>query len=253
MDEATSLMTTYQSLEEHVMRLENPDSSSGSNNQDLATRVKLARGAFCSRVNNVISMLTQHLVALTNTINDTKPGNEVILGRSWDLKDSAERSIEKLQRQIRRWEKQIFRAGINLSPVRNKILDMGKKKTEVKRKSDKEIVNTDLVTKWSGQPDETGKSGGQTPIKIKLKRLASPLRPHAIYGNSRPLHPTSEHNPADMYSHEPHGEPPVINPVMEAILPSCPFISTETQDIIPDCRTPDTHGYTGNPDSTSDA
>ena len=46
-DEAASLMTTYWSLEEHVMRLENPDSSSGSNNQDLATRVKLARGTFC--------------------------------------------------------------------------------------------------------------------------------------------------------------------------------------------------------------
>ena len=101
-DEAASLMTTYRSLEEHVMRLENPDSSSGSNNQDLATRVKLARGAFCSRVNNVINMLTQHLVALTNTINGTNPENEIILGRSWDLKDSAERSIEKLQRQIKR-------------------------------------------------------------------------------------------------------------------------------------------------------
>ena len=32
MDEATNLMTTYRSLEEHVMRLENSDSSSGSNN-----------------------------------------------------------------------------------------------------------------------------------------------------------------------------------------------------------------------------
>ena len=123
---------------------------------------------------------------------------------------------------------------------------------EVKRKSDKEIVNTDLVTKWSGQPDETGKSGGQTPIKIKLKRLASPLRPRAIYGNSRPLHPTSEHNPADMYSHKPHGEPSVISPAMEAILPSCPSMSTESQDIVMDSKTTDTHGYAGNPDSTSD-
>ena len=72
-DEASSLMTTYWSLEEHVIRLENPDSSSGSDNQDLATRVKTARGAFCSRVNNVIRMLNQHLVALNNKIKDTRP------------------------------------------------------------------------------------------------------------------------------------------------------------------------------------
>merc|ERR1712243_442908 len=124
-------MTTYRSLKEHVMRLENPDSSSGSDNQDLATRVKIARGAFCSRVNNVVSMLTQHLVALNNTINDTKPESKVVLGRSWDLKDSAERSIEKLQRQLRRWEKRISRAGINLSPVKNAILDMGKKENGI--------------------------------------------------------------------------------------------------------------------------
>ena len=101
-DEAASLMTIYRALEEHVVRLENPDSSSGSNNHDLATRVKLARGAFFLRVNSVINMLTQHLVALTNTIIGTNSENEVILGRSSDLKDSVERSIERLQRQIKR-------------------------------------------------------------------------------------------------------------------------------------------------------
>ena len=216
-------MTTYRSLEEHVMRLENPDSSSGSNNQDLATRVKLARGAFCSRVNNVINMLTQHLVALTNTINGTNPENEVILGRSWDLKNSAERSIERLQRQIKCWEKRIWRAGINLSPVKNKILDMGRKKMDNKKKGGKKVIDTDLVTRQPGQPDETGKSGGQPPIKIKLKRLASPLRPHAIYGSNRPLHPIPEHSPADMYSHGSHEESPVIDPEVEAIPPGCPF------------------------------
>ena len=97
-DEASSLMTSYRSLEEHVTRFENPDSSSGSNNQDLPTRVRTARSSFCSRVNNVIRMLNQHLIALNNTISDTRPGSKVVIGRSWDLKDSAERSIEKLQR-----------------------------------------------------------------------------------------------------------------------------------------------------------
>ena len=136
-DKASSLMTSYRSLEEHVIRFENPDSSSGSDNQDLATRVRTARSAFCSRVNNVIRMLNQHLIALNNTINDTSPESEVVLGRSWDLKDSAERSIEKLQRQLRRWERRISRAGISLSPVKNTISDVGRKNIESKKKIDK--------------------------------------------------------------------------------------------------------------------
>ena len=130
MDEATKLMTTYRSLEEHVTRLENSNSSSGSNDQGITARVKLARGTFCSRVNNVISRLTQLLVSLTGAINNTKPGNEVTLGRSWDLKDSTERSIVKLQRQIKRWEKRIIRAGIKLSPDKSKVPNMGGKVIE---------------------------------------------------------------------------------------------------------------------------
>ena len=82
MDEAAKLMTTYRSLEEHVLRLENSDSSSGSNDQGIAARVKLAKGTFCSQVNNVISRLTQLLISLTSVINNTKPGTEVTLGRS---------------------------------------------------------------------------------------------------------------------------------------------------------------------------
>ena len=132
-DEASSLMTSYRSLEEHVTRFENPDSSSGSDNQDLATRVRTARSSFCSRVNNVIRMLNQHLIALNNTISDTRPGSEVVIGRSWDLKDSAERSIEKLQRQLRRWEKRIFKAGISLSPLKNTVNDMGRKNIQTKK------------------------------------------------------------------------------------------------------------------------
>ena len=126
--QVTKLMTTYQSLEEHVLRLENSDSSSGSNDQGIAARVKLAKGTFCSRVNNVISRLTQLLVPLTSVINNAKPGSEVTLGRSWDLKDSTERSIMKLQRQIKRWEKRIIRTGIKLSPDKSKVPDMGGKK-----------------------------------------------------------------------------------------------------------------------------
>ena len=177
MDEATKLMTTYRSLEEHVLRLENSDSSSGSNDQGIAARVKLAKGTFCSRVNNVISRLTQLLVSLTSAINNAKPGSEVTLGRSWDLKDSTERSIMKLQRQIKRWEKRIIRAGIKLSPDKSKIPNMGGKEIENKKKSDKETVNVQPVTWWPGQPDKTGKSGYQAPTKIELQGPPSPTSP----------------------------------------------------------------------------
>ena len=90
-------MTTYQSLEEHVLRLENSVSSSGSNQQGIAARVKLAKGAFCSRVNNVIDRLTQLLISITSVINNTTPGSEITLGRSCDMKDSIEWNIMKLK------------------------------------------------------------------------------------------------------------------------------------------------------------
>ena len=122
-----------------------------------------------------------------------------------------------------------------------------------KKKGGKKVIDTNLVTRRYGQADETGKSGGQPPIKIKLKRLANPLRPHAIYGINRPLHPTPEHSPADMYSHGPHEESPVLDPEMEAILSGCLFTYTMTPDLAPDHGTSDSHWHAGNPDSTSDA
>ena len=149
-NEATKLMTTYRSLEEHVLRLENSDSSSGSNQQGIAARVKLAKGTFCSRVNNVIDRLTQLLISLTSVINNTTPGSEVTLGRSYDLKDSIERNIMKLQKQIKRWEKRIIRAGVKLSPDKSKVPNMGGKEIENKKKNDKETVNVQPVTRWPG-------------------------------------------------------------------------------------------------------
>ena len=95
--EVTKLMSTYQSLEEHVLRLENSVSGSESNQQGIAARVKLAKGAFCSRVNNVIDRLTQLLISLTSVINDTTTGSETTLVKSHDMKDSIERNILKLK------------------------------------------------------------------------------------------------------------------------------------------------------------
>ena len=126
-DEAITLMKIYRALEEQVRRVEDPEfdpKGSGPGNQDLTAKVKQAREALFSRVHSLIEMLTQHLVALTNTVNSVSPENEVILGCSSDLKDSVERNIERLQRQIKRWEKRIWKAGIVLSPLKNKIYNL---------------------------------------------------------------------------------------------------------------------------------
>ena len=57
----TKIMSTYQSLEEHVLRLENSVPGSEASQQGIAARVKLAKGAFCSRVNNMIDrQIQQH-------------------------------------------------------------------------------------------------------------------------------------------------------------------------------------------------
>ena len=59
--EVTKLMSAYQSLEEDVLRLENSVPGSEASQQGIAARVKIAKGAFCSRVNNMIDRLTQLL------------------------------------------------------------------------------------------------------------------------------------------------------------------------------------------------
>ena len=62
-DEAITLMKIYRALEEQVIRVEDPEfdpKSSGTNSQDLATKVKQAREALFSRVHSLIEMLTQH-------------------------------------------------------------------------------------------------------------------------------------------------------------------------------------------------
>ena len=61
-NEVTNIMFTYQSLEEHVLRLENSAHGPVANQQDIVTTVKLAKSAFCSRVNNVIAQLLAHLL-----------------------------------------------------------------------------------------------------------------------------------------------------------------------------------------------
>ena len=60
-DEAITLMKVYRALEEQVRRVENPEfdpKSSGPGNQALTAKVKQAREALFSRVQNLIEMLT---------------------------------------------------------------------------------------------------------------------------------------------------------------------------------------------------
>ena len=80
--EVTKLMSAYQSLEEDVLRLENSVPGSEASQQGIAARVKIAKGAFCSRVNNMIDRLTQLLTSLTSIINDTTTGSENTIGKS---------------------------------------------------------------------------------------------------------------------------------------------------------------------------
>ena len=88
-----------------------------------------------------------------------------------------------------------------MSPLKNKIYDLGRKKiNNTKKKGGHKVVDTDLAARRVGQPEETGHSGAQPPIKLKIKRLASPMRSHAVlqpgHGRNRPLHPTPTHRSA---------------------------------------------------------
>ena len=50
-------------------------------------------------------MMSQHLSALTNTVDSVDPErNDIIYGRSVDLKESMENKVERLEMQIKKWE-----------------------------------------------------------------------------------------------------------------------------------------------------
>ena len=59
----TKLMSAYQSLEVDMARLENSVLGAETSQQSIAARVKIAKRAFCSRVNNVIDRLTPRSLA----------------------------------------------------------------------------------------------------------------------------------------------------------------------------------------------
>ena len=155
-DKAITLMKVYRALEEQVRRVENPVTNpkrSGPSKQILTAKVKQAKEALFSRVLTLIEMLTQNLVALTNTVNSINPvRNDIIYGCSSDLKDSVETKIERLQRQIKRWERRICNTGISLNPLKDKICKLGKKTKIkiVKTKGSHKVFDTSLTARRDG-------------------------------------------------------------------------------------------------------
>ena len=101
-DETVTLMKIYRTLEEQVRKAENPELDPrypGPDKQILIAKIKHTKEALFTRVHTLIDMLSQHLVALTNTVNTVDPErNEVVHGWLADLKESVETKIERLQR-----------------------------------------------------------------------------------------------------------------------------------------------------------
>ena len=105
---------------------------------------------------------------------------------------------------------------------------MGRKKINiVKKKGGHKVVDTDLAARRVRHPEETGHSNGKPPIKLKIKRLASPMRSHAVlqpgHGRNKPLHPTPTHRSAVTYPQEIQEDPAVIDQEMEAMPAGSPF------------------------------
>ena len=134
----------------------------------MIAKIKHAKEALFSRVHILIEMLSQHLVALTNTVNSVDPEkNEVIHGRSANLKES----VERLQRQIKRWEHRICHIVISLSPLKEKLRKLGKKMKLkiIKTKGGHKVLDASPTAGRVGQPEEAGHPHVNPPIKLKIK------------------------------------------------------------------------------------
>ena len=104
----------------------------------MSINIKETKEAFFSRIHGLIGMMSQHLTALTNTVDSVDPErNDIIYGRSVDLKDSMENKVERLEMQIKKWERRInhsMRIGAinSLNPLKEKVKKLGKS-TKLKR------------------------------------------------------------------------------------------------------------------------
>ena len=150
-------------------------------------------------------MLSQHLIALTNTVDSLDlEKNNIIYGRSVDLKDSMENKVERLEIQIKKWERRVSRfvqkgAANSLSPLKEKIKKIGKKtKLKVgKIKGGCKITNTNITTKRIQQMEEAG----HPPIKIRFKRLTNLTAGSQTKSSQRPMTVNHAVQPCHRQSH----------------------------------------------------
>ena len=129
------MMALYRALEGLVKKAKAAELGSlalGPDGQNLAINIRKTKEAFFSRIHGLIGMMSQHLVALTNTVDSVDPEkNDIIYRRSVNLKDSMENKVERLEMQIKKWERRVSRfvqkgAASSLSPLKEKIKKIGK-------------------------------------------------------------------------------------------------------------------------------
>ena len=124
--ETVTMVALYRSLEGLVQRADIAELGSpavGPSGRDLSINIKETKEAFFARINGLLGVMSHHLTTLTNTVDSLDPEkNDILYGRTMDLKDSMENKMERLEMQIKKWEWRInhfARKGIicNLSPI----------------------------------------------------------------------------------------------------------------------------------------
>ena len=128
-NETAIMMTLYRALEGLVKKAETAELGSptlGSDRQNLAVNIRKTKEAFFSRIHGLIGIMSQHLIPLTNTVDSLDPEkHNVVYGQAVDLKDSMENKVERLEIQIKKWERRVSRfvqkgAANSLSPLKKK-------------------------------------------------------------------------------------------------------------------------------------
>ena len=99
------------------------------------------------------------------------------------------------------------------------------KKTKIKiikkKKGGHKVVDTSLTARRVGRPEEAGHSNVKPPIKLKIKRLASPMHSHAVlqpeHGRDKPLYPAPTHRSAVTNPQQIQEDPAVEDQETEAM------------------------------------
>ena len=193
------MMALLRALEGLVKKAETAELGSpalGPNGRDLSLNIKETKEAFFSRIHGLIGMMSQHLIALTNTVDSVDPErNDIIYGRSVDLKDSMENKVERLEMQIKKWERRINhfvqKGAVNsLSPLKEKIKKIGKStKLKVGKMKGGRNITKQLIT---AEKIHRMEEAGNPPLKIRLKRLTNGLLGNLTTGSQTETQPETD-------------------------------------------------------------